>query len=56
MVRLQVALGAQRVRGGAHAARAVGPHLEAGHRVVQQVSSVMSDVLPIASTVFLSGY
>lgn len=38
VVRLQVALGAEGVRWSAHAARALRPHLEAGHRALQQVS------------------
>lgn len=38
MVRLQVALGAKGVRRGAHAARAIGSHLAAGHSTLQQVS------------------
>ncbi|KAE8749185.1 hypothetical protein FOCC_FOCC004092 [Frankliniella occidentalis] len=39
MVRLQAALGAQGVRRGADAPRAVRSHLEARHRAVQQVSN-----------------
>lgn len=38
MVRLQATVGAQRVRGGAYAPCALGSHLEARHRSLQQVS------------------
>lgn len=38
VVRLQVALGAEGVRRGTHAARTLRPHLEARHRALQQVS------------------
>lgn len=38
LVRLQASLGAEGVRRGSHAARALRPHLEAGHRALQQVS------------------
>jgi hypothetical protein len=42
MVWLQAALGTQGVWRGAYATRAIGPHLEARHRPLQQVSSVMT--------------
>lgn len=42
MARLQVALGAQRVRRSKNAPRALGSHLEAGHRALQQVSRSIS--------------
>jgi hypothetical protein len=38
LVRLQTAVGSQGVRRGRHAARALRPHLEAGHCSLQQVS------------------
>jgi len=42
VARLQVTLGAQRVRRSTHAPRALGSHLEAGHRALQQVSRFIS--------------
>lgn len=42
MARLQIALGAQRVRRSTDAPRAFGSHLEAGHRALQQVSRFIS--------------
>ena len=42
VARLQVALGAQRVRRSTNAPRALGSHLEAGHRALQQVSLFIS--------------
>jgi len=38
LVRLQTAVGPSRVRRRADAARALGPHLAARHRALQQVS------------------
>lgn len=38
LVRLQAAVGPRGVRGRRHASRALGSHLEAGHRPLQQVS------------------
>jgi len=51
VARLQVTLGAQRVRRSTDAPRTLGSHLEARHRALQQVSRFISpyrepDALP----------
>lgn len=38
MVRLQTKMGAERVRRGPYATRPIGPHMEARHSALQQVS------------------
>lgn len=53
VVRLQVALGAARVRRGAHAARTLRPHLETRHRPLQQVRPIHVYQLHINITIKL---
>lgn len=44
MVRLQITMGPEGVRGRANAARTVRPHLASGHRSLQQVSERQNSI------------